>query len=133
MVVGGFAVVAYNLELFGGRFHTDFWFAAAWGAFPALTGWWSNALAVDGVGGRGGRGRRGARLLRAQRRAAAALDAGARSCAAATASVRGEQRLVDGSVRELSAAALARRSTGRCGHSRSPCRCSPIGLVAVRV
>ena len=33
-------VLAYNLELAGGRFHTDFWFAAAWGAFPALTGFW---------------------------------------------------------------------------------------------
>ena len=50
VIVGGFAVLAYNLELFGGRFHTDFWFAAAWGAFPALTGWWSNALAVSSVG-----------------------------------------------------------------------------------
>ncbi|HEX9236715.1 MAG TPA: hypothetical protein VF972_10605, partial [Actinomycetota bacterium] len=28
---------AYNLELFGGRFHNDLWFALAWGAFPALT------------------------------------------------------------------------------------------------
>jgi hypothetical protein len=32
------AVVAYNLELLGGRFHTDLWFAVTWGAFPALTG-----------------------------------------------------------------------------------------------
>ena len=36
VLAGAFGVVAYNLELFGGRFHTDFWFAAAWGAFPAL-------------------------------------------------------------------------------------------------
>jgi hypothetical protein len=36
---GGFIVVAYNLELFGGRFHTDLWFALAWGAFPLLTGY----------------------------------------------------------------------------------------------
>ena len=41
--IGGFIVVAYNLELFGGRFHTDFWFAAAWGAFPMLTAYWANA------------------------------------------------------------------------------------------
>jgi hypothetical protein len=34
---GGFLVVAYNLELLGGVFHTDLWFALAWGAFPALT------------------------------------------------------------------------------------------------
>jgi hypothetical protein len=34
---GAFIVLAYNLELFGGRFHGDWWFAAAWGAFPAIT------------------------------------------------------------------------------------------------
>src|ERR1700716_1377840 len=44
VVAGAFIVAAYNLELLGGRFHTDFWFAAAWGAFPALTGYWINAL-----------------------------------------------------------------------------------------
>jgi hypothetical protein len=34
---GAFLVAAYNLELFGGAFHSDVWFALAWGAFPALT------------------------------------------------------------------------------------------------
>jgi hypothetical protein len=34
---GTFAVLAYNLELFEGRFHSDLWFAMTWGAFPALT------------------------------------------------------------------------------------------------
>ncbi|HVL90748.1 MAG TPA: hypothetical protein VM841_10995 [Actinomycetota bacterium] len=34
---GGFVVAAYNLEWFGGRFHSNRWFALAWGAFPALT------------------------------------------------------------------------------------------------
>ena len=38
IVVGAFLVPAYNLELFSGRFHTDLWFALAWGAFPLLTG-----------------------------------------------------------------------------------------------
>jgi hypothetical protein len=33
---GGFMVVAYNLELFGGRFHGDWWLAVAWGATPVL-------------------------------------------------------------------------------------------------
>ncbi|HET9722446.1 MAG TPA: hypothetical protein VFR44_01245 [Actinomycetota bacterium] len=37
IAVGGFLVVAYNLELFGGAFHSDAWFALAWGAFPVLT------------------------------------------------------------------------------------------------
>lgn len=41
MVVGLFLALAYNLELFGGRFHTDLWFAMAWGGFPALTGYFA--------------------------------------------------------------------------------------------
>jgi hypothetical protein len=44
VVIGPFLVVAYNLELFGGRVHSDAWFALAWGAFPAFTGFWVNAL-----------------------------------------------------------------------------------------
>ena len=39
VAVGAFLVFAYNLELFGGLFHTDLWFALAWGAFPLLTGY----------------------------------------------------------------------------------------------
>jgi hypothetical protein len=38
IAVGAFLVVAYNLELFGGAFHSDLWFALAWGGFPAVTG-----------------------------------------------------------------------------------------------
>jgi hypothetical protein len=37
MVAGPVLVIAYNAELFGGTMHTDFGFAAAWGAFPVLT------------------------------------------------------------------------------------------------
>jgi hypothetical protein len=37
IAAGGFLVLAYNLELFGGAFHTDAWFAVSWGAFPVLT------------------------------------------------------------------------------------------------
>jgi hypothetical protein len=44
ITAGAFFVVAYNLELFGGSFHSDVWFAVAWGGFPALTG----AFAQDG-------------------------------------------------------------------------------------
>ena len=36
--VGGFLVPAYNLEWFGGTFHSDLWFAMMWGGFPALAG-----------------------------------------------------------------------------------------------
>jgi hypothetical protein len=37
VAVGAFLVPAYNLELFGGRLHSDLWFGLAWGAFPVLT------------------------------------------------------------------------------------------------
>jgi len=48
---GGFIVCAYNLEWFGGRFHSNAWFALAWGAFPALTASFGNAgrLRWEGV------------------------------------------------------------------------------------
>ncbi len=41
--VGVFLVVAYNLELVGGRFHTDWWFAIAWGGFPVLAAYLATA------------------------------------------------------------------------------------------
>jgi hypothetical protein len=34
---GVLLVLAYNLELAGGVFHSDLWFSLAWGGFPALT------------------------------------------------------------------------------------------------
>ncbi len=43
VLFGGFIIPAYNLELFRGRFHSDLWFGLAWGAFPALVGYWANA------------------------------------------------------------------------------------------
>ena len=51
VAVGAFLVVAYNLELLGGAFHGDLWFAAAWGSFPALTAYFASArtLRVEAV------------------------------------------------------------------------------------
>ncbi len=46
VVVGGVLVPAYNLEWFGGALHTDLGFALAWGAFPALTGYFVEAQTV---------------------------------------------------------------------------------------
>jgi hypothetical protein len=46
VAAGAFLVPAYNLELAGGRFHSDLWFALAWGAFPALTGFFVEAQAL---------------------------------------------------------------------------------------
>jgi hypothetical protein len=50
-IAEGFFVLAYNLEWFGGRFHTDGWFALSWGALPVLAGYvlQTNALALSAV------------------------------------------------------------------------------------
>ena len=37
--IGLFLVLAYNLELSGGRFHSDLWFGLAWGGFPVVCGY----------------------------------------------------------------------------------------------
>jgi hypothetical protein len=101
VAVGGFLVVAYNLELFGGRFHSDQWFAAAWGAFPALTGYWVNALSLDVAGVLVAAACWA--LSVAQRR----LSTPVRELRRRTIAVEGRQRLTDGSVIELSAPTLA--------------------------
>ncbi len=51
VLAGGLFLPAYNLELLGGRFHSDLWFAIGWGAFPAFTGYFANAekVALPGV------------------------------------------------------------------------------------
>lgn len=38
-IAEGFFLFAYNLEWFGGRFHTDGWFAFSWGSLPVLAGY----------------------------------------------------------------------------------------------
>ncbi|MEZ0095162.1 hypothetical protein [Streptacidiphilus sp. EB129] len=43
MVLGVVLVLGYNLELFGGRLHTDLSFAAAWGGFPVAVGFVAQA------------------------------------------------------------------------------------------
>lgn len=43
IAVGLILVFGYNLELFGGRLHTDLAFAAAWGGFPVLVGFVAQA------------------------------------------------------------------------------------------
>jgi hypothetical protein len=49
-----FLLLAYNLELFGGRFHTDAWFAFSWGFLPVLVGYAVQANVVDLVSVGGG-------------------------------------------------------------------------------
>lgn len=49
VLMGPLLVLGYNLELFGGRLHTDLGFAIAWGAFPVLTAYYAQAQRVDAV------------------------------------------------------------------------------------
>jgi hypothetical protein len=47
----GFFLLAYNLEWFGGRFHTDNWFALSWGSLPVLAGYvlQTNAISLPAL------------------------------------------------------------------------------------
>jgi hypothetical protein len=101
VVAGAFIVVAYNLELFGGRFHSDFWFAAAWGAFPALTAYWANALELRLAGVLAAVACFS--LSVAQRR----LSTPVRELRRRTRLLTGEQVLADGHTVELDAATIA--------------------------
>ena len=49
IVVGVVLNLTYNLELFGGRLHSDAAFSAAWGAFPVLTAYYAQAETVRPV------------------------------------------------------------------------------------
>ena len=101
VAAGAFIVLAYNLELFGGRFHSDLWFALAWGAFPALTSYWANALTLrlPGVAVAAGC----FALSVAQRR----LSTPVRELRRRTLHVRGTQTLADGSELDLSVERLS--------------------------
>lgn len=50
-IVEGFFLLAYNLEWFRGRFHTDGWFAVSWGGLPVLAGYvlQTNSLSLPAV------------------------------------------------------------------------------------
>lgn len=101
VVAGVLATVGYNLELFGGRLHSDTWFALAWGGFPALTAYWAQAGGLSV----------GSLLVSAACVALSAaqrhLSTPVRELRRRTASVSGEQRLTDGRTVELDAAGLA--------------------------
>ncbi len=101
VLIGGALVPAYNLELAGGRFHTDLWFALAWGAFPAFTGYFAQALTIAPAGVLVAAAC--CLLSIAQRR----LSTPVRELRRHTTAVTGEQLLDDGSTRELTRASLA--------------------------
>jgi hypothetical protein len=126
IAIGVFLVIAYNLELWHGRFHNDVTFALAWGAFPVLTAYYAQdatlrpavvAAAVFAYG-----------LSRAQR----ALSSEARDLRRRVVSVEGRRAYADGTHREISLTSLL----GPLEHallalSWSTCALG-VGLVAAR-
>jgi hypothetical protein len=132
VVAGGFLVVAYNLELFGGRFHTDFWMAAAWGAFPALTSWWANTLSLTSprevtagilvAGGCFG-------LAAAQRR----LSTPVRELRRRTVSISGSQVVSDGTSVPLTVERIASPLDGALRALSWAVVATAIGLVVLRL
>jgi hypothetical protein len=95
IVVGPVLVGGYNLELFGGRLHSDVGFAASWGAFPALTGYYAQAERLDLVAVLVAGGAFG--LSYAQR----SLSTPARLLRRRVTAVEGSLTMDDGTVRTL--------------------------------
>jgi hypothetical protein len=95
IAIGPLLVLGYNLELFGGWLHTDLGFAAAWGAFPVLVGYFVQADRLDLTAVLGAAAALG--FSRAQR----SLSTPARALRRRVARVDGRVTMHDGSVHEL--------------------------------
>ena len=106
VIAGAVFLPAYNLELAGGRFHSDLWFAVGWGAFPAFTGYFANAekVALPGLLIAAGC----LAMSVAQRR----LSSPARELRRRTLAVSGTRTLADGGTEELSLDGLLRPLDG---------------------
>ena len=132
VVVGAFLVIAYNMELGGGRFHTDVWFALAWGAFPALTSWWANTLRLDDPAEVAAGLAVAAACLAlsgAQRR----LSTPVRELRRRTAAISGRQELDDGTAYELTLERLAAPLDGALRALSYGLPLLAAGLVAIRL
>jgi 4-hydroxybenzoate polyprenyltransferase len=95
VVFGAFIALAYNLEWAGGRFHTDAWFALAWGSFPLVTAYYAAAEELDEVAALGALM---AFLLSLAQRT---LSSRVRALRRRTRSVEGEVVYADGKVEAI--------------------------------
>lgn len=100
VLAGALFLPAYNLELLGGRLHSDLWFALGWGGFPAFTGYFVNAEQVRAPGILIAAG--AVALSVAQRR----LSTPARELRRRTVALEGRRTLRDGRTEELSVQSL---------------------------
>jgi hypothetical protein len=92
IVIGVLVAVAYNLELFRGRLHSDLVFALSWGTFPLLTSYFAQhgRLSVASLFA----GVFAGLISQTQRQ----LSSPARDIRRRTTSIEGRQVLADGSV-----------------------------------
>jgi hypothetical protein len=99
IAIGVLLVLGYNLELVGGRLHTDIGFAAAWGGFPVLVGFLAQAppLTRPVTAGALGLALVATGLSYAQRR----LSAPARTLRRRVSSVHGAITMSDGTQHPL--------------------------------
>lgn len=100
VVAGGLFLLAYNLELWGARFHSDLWFAIGWGGFPAFIGYFVNALSISLTGLLVSAGC--VAMSVAQRR----LSTPARELRRRTVSISGVRMLTDGASEPLTLTSL---------------------------
>ena len=100
VLAGALFLPAYNLELFGGRVHSDIWFALGWGAFPALVGYFVEAQRITAAALLVAAGCFASSV--AQRR----LSTPARELRRRTRSLQGTRTRGDGSTEPLSVAGL---------------------------
>jgi hypothetical protein len=100
IVVGLVLALGYNLELFGGRLHSDTVFAAGWGAFPVLTAYAAqhNALSIAAL--------LAATFAMATSAAQRQLSTPARALRRRTSSVEGVIADADGQRTEITSASL---------------------------
>jgi hypothetical protein len=102
IVVGVVLVVAYNLELGGGRLHNGTVFALGWGSFPLLTAYYAQATTIRPAAVVGAAFAFG--LSSAQRE----LSTEARDVRRRVLTVEGDRTYSDGTHRPISHASLLR-------------------------
>src|SRR6478672_69408 len=127
VLAGAVLVPAYNLELVGGRVHSDLWFALAWGGFPAFTGYFVNALAIRPAGILTAAA---CCLLSAAQRQ---LSTPVRALRRNTTEVTGQQHLRDGTVIELTRASVSAPLEAALRTLWLAVVLLAVGLVAVRL
>jgi len=127
VAAGVFIVCAYNLELAGGRFHSDLWFGLAWGGFPLLTAYFATAgeITAEAVAATAF----AVALSLAQRM----LSTQVRDVRRRVVSLSGELRRRDGSAEPITPATLIERPEGALRAMAAASCALAVALVMMRL